>query len=118
MSNSFSNQTLAQLDLWKNRDTYKVDGATLPKKLDEEAARLHLEKIGVEVDDVVGAAGGVYRGGRGSAPSRIIIATEEIAFQRPTRPREGVRPVVVEARLCRLQQRHRNRLRGHILSRV
>ncbi len=49
MSNSFSNQTLAQLDLWKNRDTYKVDVYTLPKKLDEEVARLHLEKIGVKL---------------------------------------------------------------------
>src|SRR6201989_3613103 len=49
MSNSFSNQTLAQLDLWKNQDTYKVDVYTLPKKLDEEVARLHLEKIGVKL---------------------------------------------------------------------
>jgi adenosylhomocysteinase len=49
MSNSFSNQTLAQLDLWKNRDVYKVDVYTLPKKLDEEVARLHLEKIGVKL---------------------------------------------------------------------
>jgi adenosylhomocysteinase len=49
MSNSFSNQTLAQLDLWKNKDTYKVDVYTLPKKLDEEVARLHLEKIGVKL---------------------------------------------------------------------
>jgi adenosylhomocysteinase len=49
MSNSFSNQTLAQLDLWKNRDTYKVGVYTLPKKLDEEVARLHLEKIGVKL---------------------------------------------------------------------
>jgi adenosylhomocysteinase len=49
MSNSFANQTLAQLDLWKNRDTYKVDVYTLPKKLDEEVARLHLEKIGVKL---------------------------------------------------------------------
>jgi adenosylhomocysteinase len=49
MSNSFSNQTLAQLDLWKNRDTYAVDVYTLPKKLDEEVARLHLEKIGVKL---------------------------------------------------------------------
>jgi len=46
MSNSFSNQTLAQIDLWKNRDTYKVGVYTLPKKLDEEVARLHLDKIG------------------------------------------------------------------------
>jgi adenosylhomocysteinase len=49
MSNSFSNQTLAQLDLWKNKDTYKVDVYTLPKKLDEEVAALHLEKIGVKL---------------------------------------------------------------------
>jgi adenosylhomocysteinase len=49
MSNSFSNQTLAQLDLWKNKDTYKVAVYTLPKKLDEEVARLHLEKIGVKL---------------------------------------------------------------------
>jgi adenosylhomocysteinase len=49
MSNSFSNQTLAQIDLWKNKDVYKVDVYTLPKKLDEEVARLHLEKIGVRL---------------------------------------------------------------------
>src|SRR5450755_4106926 len=49
MSNSFSNQTLAQLDLWKNRDTYAVGVYTLPKHLDEEVARLHLEKIGVKL---------------------------------------------------------------------
>jgi len=49
MSNSFANQTLAQLDLWANRDTYKVGVYVLPKKLDEEVARLHLEKIGVKL---------------------------------------------------------------------
>ncbi len=49
MSNSFSNQTLAQLDLWKNKDVYKVDVYTLPKHLDEEVARLHLEKIGAKL---------------------------------------------------------------------
>ena len=49
MSNSFANQTLAQIDLWKNKDTYKVNVYTLPKKLDEEVARLHLEKIGVKL---------------------------------------------------------------------
>jgi adenosylhomocysteinase len=49
MSNSFSNQTLAQLDLWKNRDTYDKSVYVLPKKLDEEVARLHLEKIGVKL---------------------------------------------------------------------
>jgi adenosylhomocysteinase len=49
MSNSFSNQTLAQIDLWKNRDKYQPGVYTLPKKLDEEVARLHLEKIGVKL---------------------------------------------------------------------
>jgi len=49
MSNSFSNQTLAQIDLWKNKDTYKPGVMILPKKLDEEVARLHLEKIGVKL---------------------------------------------------------------------
>ena len=49
MSNSFSNQVLAQLDLWKNRDTYKVGVYVLSKQLDEEVARLHLEKIGVKL---------------------------------------------------------------------
>ena len=49
MSNSFTNQVLAQLDLWTNRDTYKPAVYRLPKKLDEEVARLHLEKIGVKL---------------------------------------------------------------------
>ena len=49
MSASFSNQTLAQLDLWAKRDEYKVGIYILPKKLDEEVARLHLEKIGVKL---------------------------------------------------------------------
>ncbi len=49
MSASFSNQTLAQLDLWANKDTYANDIFILPKKLDEEVARLHLEKIGVKL---------------------------------------------------------------------
>ena len=49
MSNSFTNQTLAQLDLWKNKDTLQAGVYRLPKKLDEEVARLHLEKIGVKL---------------------------------------------------------------------
>jgi adenosylhomocysteinase len=49
MSNSFSNQTLAQLDLWANKDNYQAKVYILPKKLDEEVARLHLEKIGVKL---------------------------------------------------------------------
>ncbi|HOV26479.1 MAG TPA: adenosylhomocysteinase [Pseudobacteroides sp.] len=49
MSNSFSNQTLAQIDLWKNKDKYEKKVYILPKKLDEEVARLHLEKIGAKL---------------------------------------------------------------------
>jgi adenosylhomocysteinase len=50
MSNSFTNQTLAQLELWTNSDAYKNDVYMLPKHLDEKVARLHLSKIGVELD--------------------------------------------------------------------
>ncbi len=50
MSNSFSNQTLAQLELWLHADKYEKKVYTLPKLLDEKVARLHLGKIGVELD--------------------------------------------------------------------
>ena len=49
MSNSFTNQTLAQIDLWKNKDVYENKVYILPKYLDEEVARLHLEKIGCKL---------------------------------------------------------------------
>ncbi|PWM29240.1 MAG: adenosylhomocysteinase [Verrucomicrobia bacterium] len=49
MSNSFSNQTLAQMDLWKNRGKYANKVYVLPKKLDEEVARLHLQKLGARL---------------------------------------------------------------------
>jgi adenosylhomocysteinase len=49
MSNSFANQVLAQIDLWQNRDKYEPAVYHLPKRLDEEVARLHLEKLGVKL---------------------------------------------------------------------
>jgi adenosylhomocysteinase len=49
MSNSFTNQVLAQIELWQNRDTYEKRVYVLPRHLDEEVARLHLEKLGVEL---------------------------------------------------------------------
>jgi adenosylhomocysteinase len=52
MSNSFANQVLAQIDLWKNRETYKPGVYTLSKELDEEVARLHLGKIGVKLTEL------------------------------------------------------------------
>ena len=68
MSNSFSNRVLAQLDLWRNKETYKIGVYRLPKKLDEELARLHLEKIGVKQANCAGvphpAVGAVAKQGR------------------------------------------------------
>jgi adenosylhomocysteinase len=52
MSNSFTNQVLAQLELWQNTDQYDHQVYMLPKHLDEEVARLHLAKIGVELDEL------------------------------------------------------------------
>jgi adenosylhomocysteinase len=52
MSNSFTNQVLAQLELWHNSDNYENQVYTLPKHLDERVARLHLAKIGVELDEL------------------------------------------------------------------
>jgi adenosylhomocysteinase len=52
MSNSFANQTLAQLELWTNTDKYENKVYVLPKHLDEKVARLHLAKIGVELDEL------------------------------------------------------------------
>jgi len=52
MSNSFSNQVLAQLELWKNSANYENKVYVLPRHLDEKVARLHLAKIGVELDEL------------------------------------------------------------------
>ena len=52
MSNSFTNQTLAQIELWKNADNYENKVYMLPKHLDEKVARLHLEKLGVELEEL------------------------------------------------------------------
>ena len=52
MSNSFTNQVLAQLELWENEDDYQNQVYILPKRLDEEVARLHLEQIGVKLTEL------------------------------------------------------------------
>lgn len=52
MSNSFTNQTLAQIELWKNTDKYQAGVYVLPKHLDEKVAALHLQKLGVELDEL------------------------------------------------------------------
>jgi len=55
MSNSFTNQTLAQIELWKNAGSYENKVYVLPKHLDEKVARLHLAKIGVVLDELTAA---------------------------------------------------------------
>ena len=52
MSNSFSNQTLAQIELWNNHKNYENKVYVLPKHLDEKVARLHLAKVGAELDEL------------------------------------------------------------------
>ena len=52
MSNSFANQTLAQIELWLHSDNYENKVYTLPKHLDEKVARLHLAKLGVEIEEL------------------------------------------------------------------
>ncbi len=52
MSNSFSNQTIAQIDLWRNKNSYENVVYTLPKHLDEEVARLHLSKVGAKLTEL------------------------------------------------------------------
>jgi adenosylhomocysteinase len=55
MSNSFTNQVLAQLELWQHTDKYENKVYVLPKHLDEKVARLHLAKIGVVLDELTDA---------------------------------------------------------------
>ena len=52
MSNSFTNQTLAQIELWNNSENYGNEVYMLPKHLDEKVAKLHLSKIGVELTEL------------------------------------------------------------------
>jgi adenosylhomocysteinase len=52
MSNSFTNQTLAQIELWKHSEKYGNEVYMLPKHLDEKVARLHLEKVGIELTEL------------------------------------------------------------------
>ena len=52
MSNSFTNQTLAQIELWKHSEKYENDVYTLPKHLDEKVAQLHLSRLGAELTEL------------------------------------------------------------------
>ncbi|MGH9651383.1 MAG: adenosylhomocysteinase, partial [Terriglobales bacterium] len=52
MSNSFTNQVLAQIELWENHSNYKNEVYVLPKHLDEKVARLHLDKVGAKLETI------------------------------------------------------------------
>ena len=67
MSASFTNQVLAQIELWKNSENYSVDVHVLPKELDEKVARLHLSKIGANLTELTSEQAD-YIGVAGSGP--------------------------------------------------
>ena len=67
MSNSFTNQVMAQMELWANHANYKCEVYVLPKQLDEKVARLHLEKIGVHLD-TLSSAQSEYLGVKAEGP--------------------------------------------------
>ena len=91
MSNSFTNQCLAQLDLWANRDTNKIGVYRLPKKLDEEVARLHLDRIGVKLTKLTKKQAD-YLGVPPEGPtSRSTTATERIQISNTKGERATVR---------------------------
>ena len=86
MSNSFTNQTIAQIELATNNAKYENKVYVLPKHLDEKVARLHLEKLGVQADQAHARAGRVHRrAGRRTVQERsisVLIADEVNADQR------------------------------------
>ena len=77
MSNSFTNQVLAQMALWTEPEKYPLGVHMLPKQLDEEVARLHLDQLGVKLTKLTPAAGRVPgRAGRRARSSRSTIGTK------------------------------------------
>ena len=77
MSNSFTNQVLAQIELFARQDEYPVGVYILPKKLDEEVARLHLGKIGAKADSSQPGPGRLYRRAGGRSVQRPIITATD-----------------------------------------
>ena len=98
MCASFTNQTLAQIELWTNPGAYKNEVYTLPKQLDEKVARLHLAKLGVKLTELTARAGGLYRraGGRPvQARPLPLLAPDRLE------PSHCHRAVIVPARSAR-----------------
>ncbi len=80
MSNSFTNQVLAQIELWNHRERYNNEVYVLPKHLDEKVARLHLERIGVNLTALTKEQAVLYR----RSPGRAVQALITIATRRKT----------------------------------
>ncbi len=73
MSNSFTNQTIAQIELFSKNDEYEKQVYVLPKHLDEKVARLHLDALGVELTELTDEPGRLPRHpGRGSVQARPL----------------------------------------------
>ena len=91
MSNSFANQTIAQIELWTKNDQYEKQVYVLPKHLDEKVARLHLDALGVKLTKLQQGAGRVHRRGRGRArTSPTTTATDHRPARRgASRPLTG-----------------------------
>ncbi len=81
MSNSFTNQVLAQIALWTEPEKYPLGVHVLPKKLDEEVARLHLDKLGVKLTKLTQGPGRVPRRARGRAVQAGLLSV--LAVSRP-----------------------------------
>ena len=82
MSASFTNQTLAQMELFANPGKYQKKVYTLPKQLDEKVARLHLAKIGVKLTELTTSSPATSRSRKPAPTSRTAIATELAAIAR------------------------------------
>ena len=88
MSSSFTNQTLAQIELWTNPGKYEKKVYTLPKHLDEKVARLHLDKIGVKLTKLSRQAVDLYRhAGRGAVQGGSISVLSLVIPGRGHSPR-------------------------------
>ena len=73
MSNSFTNQTIAQIELFTKNDEYEKKVYVLPKQLDEKVARLHLDALGVKLTELTDGAGRLHRrAGRGPVQARAL----------------------------------------------
>ena len=96
MSASFTNQVLAQIELWTKGEQYRNEVYVLPKHLDEKVARLHLDKIGVEADAALAGAGELYRRQAGRAVQAgtlpLLTSGTTIAERRARAPIVRLRP--------------------------